>query len=107
MIIDPALTARHDRADYFGNPTTLISLEQEHIELSVHSLSEIEVRQAAAPPFEATTPWQDFPSGRQALPADVIQFICPSLYAKASGPLYEFARPSFPDGMPMLEAPAG
>lgn len=103
LIIDPALTSRHDRTDYFGNPTTLISLEEEHTELSVHSLSEIEVRQAAQPPFEATTPWQDFPSGCQVLPTEVVQFTCPSRYAKASTLLYEFARPSFPDSMPMLE----
>ncbi len=103
LIIDPELTTRHDRIDYFGNPTTLISLEQEHTELSVHSVSEIEVQEAAQPDFEATTPWQDFSSGRQALPAEVIQFACPSRYAEASGLLYEFARPSFADGMPMLE----
>ncbi len=103
LVIDPELTTRHDRVDYFGNPTTLISLEHEHTELSVHSLSKIEVQEAAQPDFLATTPWQDFPPGRQALPAEVIQFVCPSRYAKASSLLFEFARPSFPNGMPMLE----
>lgn len=101
--IEPALASRRDRTDFFGNPTTLISLEQEHTELSVQSSSEIDVTGVAQPAFEATTPWQGFPSGRQALPAEIIQFTCPSRYASASALLYEFARPSFPDGMPMLE----
>ena len=88
LIIDPALTSRHDRTDYFGNPTTLISLEEEHTELSVHSLSEIEVRQAAQPPFEATTPvaglslrtpGSSYRGRTVCLPITVCKGLCPAL----------------------------
>lgn len=103
LIIEPAPAWRSDRKDYFGNPETLISFEADHTELSVNSLSEIEVEELSPLDFMASVPWQDIAEGRTVTPAEVAQFTCRSRYAFSSPELYEFARPSFEDGMPLLE----
>lgn len=103
LIIEPAPAWRSDRVDYFGNPMTLISVEEEHSKLSVNSLSEIEVSPANKPDFNASVAWERVASGAQTLPAEVSQFACASEFAASSSALYDFARISFVDGLPLLE----
>ena len=103
LIIEPAPAWRSDRVDYFGNPMTLISVEDEHSKLSVNSLSEIEVSKTEKPNFKAAVAWESVASGAQTLPAEISQFSCASQFAAPTAQLYDFARSSVRDGMPLLE----
>ncbi|MCH9806680.1 MAG: transglutaminase family protein [Alphaproteobacteria bacterium] len=104
LIIEPAPAWRSDRTDYFGNPMTLISVEEEHSKLSVTSLSEIEVSVVEKPEFKNSVPWESVAGGAETLPAEISQYACASQYAAASPELYDFARVSFTDGAPLLES---
>lgn len=103
LIIEPAPAWQSDRVDYFGNPMTLISVEDEHSTLSVNSLSEIEVITLNQPDFKASPAWEAAAGGRPTLPAEISQYVCASQYAYATLELYDFARVSFTDGIPLLE----
>lgn len=103
LIIEPAPASRSDRVDYFGNPFTLISIEEEHSRLSVNALSEIEVSANAQPDLEASVDWQNLAGQTQALPAQISQFACGSVFAPPMPELHEFARGSFADGKPLLK----
>ncbi|MBU2580463.1 MAG: transglutaminase family protein [Alphaproteobacteria bacterium] len=100
LIIEPAPAWRSERVDYFGNPITLISVEDEHSELSVNALSEIEVKAAQQPNFSRSGAWE---SVAQQMPSNVAQFACASQLAAPTPALHEFARPSYPNGAPNLE----
>ena len=47
--ITPAPTVRAPGIDYFGNPTTFVTIQQNHVELVLHALSSIEVERPADP----------------------------------------------------------
>lgn len=103
LIVEPAPAWRETRVDYFGNPSTLISLEDEHQELLVHSRSEVEVVEAAPPELMSTAKWEAVVASFATLPSDIADFVCPSRFAAGSQPLYDFARVSFEPGLPVLE----
>lgn len=103
LIIEPAPAWRSDHIDYFGNPATLISVEDEHSKLSVNSLSEIEVQLMVQPDFKASTPWKMLVDGTTILPADIAQFTCASQHASPSGELFQFAQGAFGENVPVLE----
>src|SRR5262245_16717038 len=58
LLIEPAPTARTDLADYFGNPVSILSINEEHSELVVHARSTIEVRPRPAVNVEEGQPWE-------------------------------------------------
>ena len=104
IVIEPAPAAKVVRADYFGNPATLISIEDQHRELTVRALSDIEVAPVAKPDFNATPTWENIATGKAApMTAEVAQFTCASRHARPSRQLFEFAKPSFPQGTPVME----
>jgi len=103
FMIEPAPAWQSNRVDYFGNPMTLISVEEEHSKLSVNSFCEIEVLEVPKPDFKASAPWESVAGGRQTLPADIAQYVCASPYAAATQQLFDFARGSFTDEAPLLE----
>lgn len=107
LTISPAPAVRHDRTDYFGNPTTFFAIQEPHRTLVVTAEHEVEV----TPPVDlpATGPaWEEV---RQALAAgeaapvrDAYQFVFPSRYVPAVDGLAGFARPSFPPGRSLVAA---
>ncbi len=103
LIIKPKPAWRESRPDYFGNPTTLISMEDEHKELLVHSRSEVEVSDAGQPDFMAGEGWERVAQSLPSMKPDVAEFVCPSRFAAGSKQLYQFALPSFEPGLPVLE----
>ena len=110
LLIDPAPSPQSDFIDDFGNPATIITVEQEHTMLVIHSQAQVEVE--FPPAFDAGHPasWNDVAAQLRAnLGAETFEavlFSCPSRYIRPSRDLYKFARPSFPDGRPLLEAVA-
>jgi transglutaminase-like putative cysteine protease len=108
LLIDPAPASKTDLTDDFGNPASIITVEQDHTELVIHSRAQVEVRAQA--PFEPkrTAGWNDVAAqlraNRGSETFEATQYSCPSKYIRASRDIYKFARPSFPDGRPIVEA---
>ena len=107
LMIEPPPTIIKEATDYFGNPTTYLTIEEPHSELSIIARSSLEVM---APPVcapEATPAWD---SVAEALnrPAErdllyVYQFVFDSPFTRSGNGVAAYAEPSFPPGRPILE----
>jgi transglutaminase-like putative cysteine protease len=108
LLIDPAPASKTDLMDDFGNPASIITIEQDHTEFVIHSRAHVDV--AAPPDFDAgrSPGWNDVAAQLRANLGpetfDSILYTCPSRHIRPSRDIYKFARPSFPDGRPLLEA---
>jgi transglutaminase-like putative cysteine protease len=111
LIIDPAPASRTDLTDDFGNPASIITIEQDHRELLIHSRAQVSVTPPEEFPISRPTSWNDVAAQLRANLGhetfDAVLYSCPSRYIVPSREVWRFARPSFPDGMPLLEAAAG
>jgi transglutaminase-like putative cysteine protease len=108
LLIDPAPASKTDITDDFGNPASIIIIEQDHTELVIHSRAQVDVE---APPLlepARSTSWNDVAAQLRANLGsetfEAILYSCPSRYIRPSREIYKYARPSFPDGRPLLEA---
>lgn len=108
IVADPAPAVRHDKVDYFGNPATILSMEKQHSGLSVRSESQIEVLEKPTPDLAGSQPWNEIASRVKAATQNTDdrapEFVAPSRNARPSPQLVDYARPSFADGRPILEA---
>jgi transglutaminase-like putative cysteine protease len=110
--ISPAPTVRSADVDYFGNPTTFVTIQQSHTELVLHALSVIlsviEVRERAIPEPASTPAWESVRNRTvQDLSAEALralEFTFASPYVPLSSELRSYAAASFPAGRPVLEA---
>src|SRR5262249_50035330 len=59
LLIDPAPSSKTDLIDDFGNPASIITIEQDHTELVIHSRAHVDVE--APEDFDAkrTASWND------------------------------------------------
>ena len=105
--ITPAPTVRAPGIDYFGNPTTFVTIQQNHVELVLHALSSIEVSDRPIPEAADTPTWETVrtqvlddrsPEAREAL-----EFTFASPYVPIAHELRAYAAASFPPGRPVLE----
>ena len=57
IVVSPHPAVRSDALDYFGNPVTYLTIQEQHEQLSIEARSRVDV--AAPPPREPsrTTPW--------------------------------------------------
>jgi transglutaminase-like putative cysteine protease len=108
LLIDPAPASKTDLTDDFGNQASIITIEQDHSELVIHSRAQIEVRAQQPVQPKRTASWNDVAAQLRANRApetfEAIQYSCPSRYIHPARDIYKFARPSFPDGRPVVEA---
>lgn len=104
ITFDPAPAWRSNRTDYFGNPITLISLEDEHTAFEVISKSEIEVSVVPPPDYLETTPWEEVASGRVPKAPSIEQYVCASPFCPVTPALQAFARSVIGERVPVLEA---
>ncbi|MGC1585456.1 MAG: transglutaminase family protein [Rhodomicrobium sp.] len=108
LLIDPAPASKTDLIDDFGNPATIITVEQDHTELVIHSRAQVDVQ--APPSFDPkrSASWNDVAAQLRASLGpetfDAILYSCPSRYIRPSREIFRYARPSFPEGRPLLEA---
>jgi transglutaminase-like putative cysteine protease len=108
LLIDPAPASKTDLKDDFGNPTSIITIEQDHTELVIHSRAQVDV--VAPEDFSSirTTSWNDVAAQLRAnLGAETFEAVlysCPSRYIRPSRDIFKFARASFPEGRPLLDA---
>lgn len=106
LLAEPAPSlAKRDR-DFFGNPTTYLTVQEPHNQLTVVATSRIDVRAPEHPAPETTTPWDQVAlqlAGRtddEGL--DVFQYVFDSPFT-GSAQAEEYAQVSFPAGRPILE----
>jgi transglutaminase-like putative cysteine protease len=103
---DPAVL--EDRVDFFGNPVSYFTIQEQHRELKVSVTHRVEVW-AEPPPVAQNTPaWEvvrdRLPRDRASVWLDAYQYAFDSRYV-ATDPRYaEYAATSFVPGRPVLEA---
>jgi transglutaminase-like putative cysteine protease len=104
----PHPAVRSDALDYFGNPVTYLTIQEQHEQLAIEARSLVDV--AAPPPREPsrTTRWDGIfrQLERSASPEAIatLQFAFDSPYTRTTTDLAAYARESFPSGRPVLEA---
>ncbi len=108
LTIIPAPATRADQLDYFGNYCDYFCLQQTHSQLTIAAQSEVEVNACSWADLAHGPTWEQV---RQELKhsseADTIfarEFTFDSPHAMRSAELLEYARPSFAEGRPLLEA---
>ncbi|MDX2156155.1 MAG: transglutaminase family protein [Hyphomicrobiaceae bacterium] len=108
IIIEPAPSWRSDFTDYFGNPASVIGIEEEHQELVIHARSTIEVQPRPVLPVDRGGPWEDvlarLTRGRSEVDLDALQYALPSAATPTSNAILAYASPSFPPSRPALAA---
>jgi len=108
LTVVPHPAERHERRDFFGNRTLYFSVESAHKEMLVTAESRVEVHPTPPSDADATPPWELVPrllqSERTEPHLDAAQYLADSPYAARSAELLAYARPSFPEGRPVLEA---
>ena len=107
MIIAPAPAMRYDGEDAFGNPISILDIEEPHKEFVIEALSTIETVQPPPADFSRTTPWDALDSALHSsggpLDLDVIQYRVPSRLTTPVPAMRAYAAVSFAPGRPVLE----
>jgi transglutaminase-like putative cysteine protease len=106
--VRPAPTSRAERTDFFGNRALHFELREPHDELEVTATSVVALTPASPPLALATPPWEAvrdrLRTDRRRDLLDAYAFTFPSPLVRPSAALAEYARPSFPQGRPVLAA---
>jgi transglutaminase-like putative cysteine protease len=108
VAIRPSPNVRNDARDYFGNPVSFITIQEQHTQLVIDSSFSVDLRSPMDHSPSQTMPWdrvfdqleRDISAGGLA----TLQYAFDSPYARASADLAAYARESFPAGRPVLEA---
>ena len=94
--------------DYFGNGQIFFTLQEPHDRLIVEANSELEVFPVALPDFSASPRWETVPpllaKDHSAEGLNAYQYVFDSQRVRAKRELADYARESFPEGRPLLEA---
>lgn len=107
LLIDPAPSSNITLVDYFGNPTSILTIEDEHDELIIHARSTVEVVAAELPMGALSTAWEQVAARAKrngGLDIGVLQFTSASRHTKVVPEVIDYARPSLAPGRPILEA---
>ena len=108
LLIEPAPSAQVERFDYFGNSTTILTVDDEHTELVIHARSTVEVRAPDLPIPALSAPWEEVASrarrSKSEIDVGVLQFVSASRHTRIGAEVLSYARPSFPPQRPILDA---
>ncbi len=106
--VAPAPPATASCNDYFGNGQTFFTLQEPHERLIVEANSELEVFPAARPDLSASPRWESVPrlldGDHSAEGLDAYHYVFVSQRVRTNRELADYARESFPEGRPLLEA---
>jgi transglutaminase-like putative cysteine protease len=108
VTVTPQPAVRSDARDYFGNPVTYLTIQEQHEQLVIEAHSRVDV--AAPPPREPsrTTPWERIFGLLTRSPSPdglaTLQFAFDSPHTVATADLAAYARDSFLPDRPVLEA---
>ncbi|MGE0767688.1 MAG: transglutaminase N-terminal domain-containing protein [Hyphomicrobiaceae bacterium] len=108
LLIEPTPSWRSDFIDYFGNPTSVIGIDNEHNELVMHARSTVEVTARQQIDVRQSVSW-DAVAGRIAaanheVDLEVAQYALPSPATPTSDAVLVYAEPSFVPRRPILAA---
>jgi transglutaminase-like putative cysteine protease len=106
MIVEPAPAVNSEGRDYFGNPVRYLTVQEPHDRLVVEARSRVDVAgDDPTPQLVASAPWDRVRSSLDERGVrDVYEFVFDSPYAVGDDAVCEYARRSFPNGRPILEA---
>jgi transglutaminase-like putative cysteine protease len=101
--VDPApeKIARH--TDYFGNETAFLIVQSAHQRLEIRATSVVSIDASARTRPAASPPWESA-IDRSAMPLEAIDQTTELEAIKVSDVLREYARPSFVEARPLLDA---
>lgn len=106
LLIEPTPTWRNDFTDYFGNPTSVLGIDNEHNELVLHARSTIEVVPRDAIDVDHGIGWDEAGSriaaANQEIDLDIAQYALPSPATPTSDEVLAYAAPSFAPRRPVL-----
>ncbi len=101
LAVSPTPDTWHDEADYFGNPTSTVSLTTVHKRFSVTLSASVEVAHPPAPAPEQTPGWETI-AAAAIHDFTVAEFCLGSPLARPSADIAAYAATSFPPGRPAL-----
>jgi len=108
LSIVPAPQVTREHRDYFGNLLTSFTLDEPHECLIVEANSDLEVSRPDGPDFSISQRWDSvrdaFGGEARGEMLDAYQFVFDSQRVSANPQFAAYARASFPDGRPLLEA---
>lgn len=108
LLVHPEPFSIAHRKDYFGNDVSYFTIDQAHLGLSVTATSQVEVTAAPQVAAAETPPWesvvQQLQEKHTAGVLDAYQFTFDSPGVKLFPELIEYAKVSFPENRPILEA---
>ncbi len=108
MRIDPWPAVSSEHLDFFGNRVGYFCVQQSHRSLEVSVQSEVLVTEPTLTDFSASPPWEEvvalLQEGRTEEGLNARIFSLPSPYVPPEPEAVEFARLSFTQGRPILEA---
>lgn len=106
LIVEPAPSWRNEFTDYFGNPVTVLGIDDEHDRLLIHARSTVSVDPRGELPIDLGRAWnaQPLPPAGNGIDLDLVQFALPSPATPASDDVIAYAAPSFLPDRPVLSA---
>jgi transglutaminase-like putative cysteine protease len=108
LLIEPAPASSVELADYFGNGSVILTIDEEHSELVIHARSTVSIHPPHLPMPGLSAPWEHVAEravrSDGQLEIDVLQFVSASRHTRVVAEALDYARPSFPPGRPILEA---
>ncbi len=108
LLLEPAPNARSDRFDYFGNPISLLEIDEEHIEFVLHARSVVELRPRPQVNLDSSVPWEALRTSvtqpRNGIDLDAAQYAVPSSFTATTPAVVEYGKASFQPGRPALAA---
>lgn len=108
MSISPDPAVIEERVDYFGNPVTYFTIQEQHRELSVRVSHRVSVRPDYIPQPHSTPAWETvrdrLTHDRCPIWLDAYQFAFESRYTGGHPRFADYAGESFVPGRPILEA---
>jgi transglutaminase-like putative cysteine protease len=106
--VEPAPIERREGGDFFGNRMTWIELDQPHDMLSVRVAARVAVKRDAAPPVEATPPWEHIRAAAFASvdlsPNSPTHYLFASRQVSLDPEIRAYAAESFLPERPVLDA---
>jgi len=108
LLIEPAPNARSNRQDYFGNPISILEIDEDHHEFVMHARTVVEVKRRPGIAPAQSMGWEQLRTSvtqpRNGIDLDAAQYAVPSPFTATSAPIVDYAAASFLPGRPALDA---
>jgi transglutaminase-like putative cysteine protease len=106
LLIDPAPAVKRERIDFFGNHVTWVALQEPHQRLKIRATSDVETTPQLGAANLKNPSWNDvaalLASSRDPETLAALEYTFDSPHVPRDPRLADYARPSFPDGAPII-----